>query len=319
LTALALDHPIFRAAHHAAVVVADSPREALLVTGRDARNWLNGLVTCDLTGLDARRGAYGLLLTKQGKIQTDLDVIVGSSGLVLSVGPGAAEPIRSVLDHYLVMEEAELVPRPEVGFLRLIGPRVSGLLDPLAAHPAVLAVGVIDWLGLGGAVVAVERGAFDEVTFRALEGAGAGARRAALAEWDALRISRAFPRIGCDYGSEDNPHEAALDKLAVSFSKGCYLGQEVVCMQDMRGRVKRRLIPLELAPGAHVDVGAEVHAAGAPDAVGRITSLARAGSALVAFARVRAPFFENDAALEAGGVPAERIQSAPERLSQLSQ
>jgi folate-binding protein YgfZ len=48
-----------------------------------------------------------------------------------------------------------------------------------------------------------------------------------------------------DFGERDNPHEASLDRIAVSWSKGCYLGQEVVCMQDMRGKVKRRLVALD--------------------------------------------------------------------------
>jgi folate-binding protein YgfZ len=296
LTALDLSDPFLRAAVESAAVVADPARETLVISGRDARSWLNGLVTHDLTPLDARRGGYGLLLTKQGKIQTDLDVILGASGLVLSVAPGAAETIRSVLDRYLVMEDAEITVQPDLAWLRLIGPRAAEVLEPLAALSAVRGVGAIDWLGLGGA--------------EAVARAGADAVQATLAEWDGLRISRGFPRILRDYGGEDNPHEAALDKLAVSFSKGCYLGQEVVCMQDMRGRVKRRLIPLELTHTATADVGSEVRVAGTAEAVGQITSIARAGSAVVALARVRAPFFEDGTALEVGGASVTRITNA---------
>ena len=64
------------------------------------------------------------------------------------------------------------------------------------------------------------------------------------AAWEALRIERAIPRFGVEFDATTYPQEAALEKRAVSFAKGCYLGQEVVCMLEMRGHVKRKLVPL---------------------------------------------------------------------------
>ena len=86
-------------------------------------------------------------------------------------------------------------------------------------------------------------------------------RRGTDADWEALRIAQAFGRFGVDFGEADNPHEAALDRRAVSWSKGCYLGQEVVCMQDMRGKLKRRLVALALEDSAEAPpVGSPVTA-----------------------------------------------------------
>ena len=151
-----------------------------------------------------------------------------------------------------------------------------------------------------------ERAAGEEVVSAALAAAGKGVR-ASREAWDALRIARAFPEFGRDYSAGDNPHEASLEALAVSFNKGCYLGQEVVCMQDMRGRVKRRLVALELGASSGVEAGAEVTAAGSGEKVGELTSVARSGASLYGFARVRAPFFEPGTELWVSGAPSRGV------------
>ena len=66
------------------------------------------------------------------------------------------------------------------------------------------------------------------------------------AGWNALRLECAVPQFGSDFGDTTYPQEANLEKIAVSFDKGCYLGQEVVCMLEMRGHVKRRLVAVVL-------------------------------------------------------------------------
>ena len=92
-------------------------------------------------------------------------------------------------------------------------------------------------------------------------------------EWNALRVERGVPRFGVDFDETTYPQEAALEKRAVSFDKGCYLGQEVVCMLELRGHVKRKLARVALD-------GASPPAAGSPitdDAgaeIGSLTSVA---------------------------------------------
>lgn len=300
------ERDVFQAASDGVVVVAELERETLRVDGPDATTWLNGLVSCDLSRLDPTRGAYGLLLSKQGKIQTDMDVIVGSSGVYASLAAGTGEAIRATLDRHLVMEDAELTLEPSVVFLRVVGSRAPEVLARLGEHPAVVATGTLDWLGFDGGAVAARRTDVESVIARALELAGDGGSRATPEEWDALRISRAFPAFGRDYGADDNPHEASLEKLAVSFSKGCYLGQEVVCMQDMRGKVKRRLISLELQADARAETGTDVFTE-AGEAVGQVTSSARSGTRTLALARVRAPHFDTTESLKVGGAPVSRL------------
>ena len=116
-------------------------------------------------------------------------------------------------------------------------------------------------------------------------------------EWSRLRINAGLPTFDVDFGPDDNPHEAALDRRTVDWTKGCYLGQEVVCMQDMRGKVKRRLARLQFedaAPsGVELSVGEQVTDTAGTE-IGRVTSRASAPESgqVAAIARLKAPFFE---------------------------
>jgi hypothetical protein len=135
------------------------------------------------------------------------------------------------------------------------------------------------------------------------------------ADWEAFRIAEAFGRFGVDFGETDNPHEAGLDRRAVSWSKGCYLGQEVVCMQDMRGKLKRRLVALAFDTADLPQAGSPVTVNDGAEAVGELTSVARSpvtGKA-VALARLKSPYFEGKVALGVAGMKAAFVaQSAPE-------
>ncbi|HET9933577.1 MAG TPA: hypothetical protein VFQ35_22885, partial [Polyangiaceae bacterium] len=84
-----------------AVVLPDSHR-TLRVTGKDAVSWLNGIVTCDCASVDERRGTLGLLLTKQGKIVTDLEIVRSGESLLLGVDANLFDSVRELLDRYLV-------------------------------------------------------------------------------------------------------------------------------------------------------------------------------------------------------------------------
>jgi tRNA-modifying protein YgfZ len=280
-------------------LVFEAPeRRTLRVRGKDAVSWLNGLVTCDVTSVDARQGAHGLLLSKQGKIIADLEIVKVDDGLLLGLDQAVFDAVSELLDRYLVMEDAELEPAPSLRWLRLIGSHAE------ARRPeAALASGSIDWLRVGGVAVVAEADQVPAI-FAAFD--PATTQRGTDADWELLRLAHGFPKFGVDYGAEDNPHEASLERRAVSWSKGCYLGQEVVCMQDMRGRVKRRLVPLEVL-GELEAPGAEVRAPGEADPVGRVTSSASDGERTFCMARLRAPFFDGSRALELAARPARIV------------
>jgi folate-binding protein YgfZ len=264
-----------RAARESLLVVPAADRAAIVVTGKDRTTWLNGLVTCELAKLVPGQGAYGLLVEKKGKVQTDLFIVPRTSvgggpasadgALALAVPASLRETLLPVLDHYLIMEDAELA-EAELDFIVAHGPRAQELarLAPYA--------GTMDLLGTGGLVLGVpvaERAAFDAAL--AAEIARLGGVLADEPTWEAVRIEHGLPRFGVEVDASLYPQEASLERVAVSFSKGCYLGQEVIYMLQERGHVKRKLVPLDLDAG-------ELPAAGAPvstpegEAVGEIMS-----------------------------------------------
>ncbi|HEY6462423.1 MAG TPA: glycine cleavage T C-terminal barrel domain-containing protein, partial [Polyangiaceae bacterium] len=249
---------------------------------------------------------YGLFVGRNGRVLADALTVVDDAGArVLLALP--AEPLASLqehLDHYLVMEDAAMASDP-AGFdvWTVHGPRAA---DALAAAVAAGGVGgALDRTGLGGAVVLahteVQREVAAAIAGVATVGDGEG--------WEALRLERAVPRFGVDFDATTYPQEAALEKSAVSFDKGCYLGQEVVCMLEMRGHVKRKLVPVVLDATELPARGAEVKdEAGAP--VGEVTSAAASptlGKAVV-LAMVKRAISEPGKGLAIGGARGEVVE-----------
>ncbi|MBX3211804.1 MAG: folate-binding protein YgfZ [Labilithrix sp.] len=245
-----------RAARESVLAVRATDRTGVVVTGRDRTSWLNGLVTCDLTKLGAGGAAYGLIVEKKGRIQADFFALPAraAEALALAVPRGLEAAIVETLDHYLIMEDAEL-EQVDLVVWHLHGPKAAAV----AAALEVPFGGAVDLLGQGGAVVASpvsDAGALEEVlSARVTE---AGGLVADDASWEAVRIERGVPRFGVEVDATLYPQEAALEKLAVSFDKGCYLGQEVVYMLENRGHVKRKLVPLDVDGDAPLGKGEPV-------------------------------------------------------------
>jgi tRNA-modifying protein YgfZ len=252
--------PIAEALTRGAVLVRHDDRAAIVATGKDRTTWLNGLVSCDLAKVAPGAAAYGLMMEKKGKIQADLLIAVAPDALVLGVPRADRDALAAALDHYLIMEDVELATA-ELRFYTAHGPRASELVGA-ARHG-----GQLQLLGLDGALLVTE----DDAVESAARDAGA----LALDErtWAALAIEAGLGRFGVEVDATLYPQEASLEKLAVSFDKGCYLGQEVVYMLENRGHAKRRLVPLAIDADAAPEVGASVdNAAGEP--VGEIRSAA---------------------------------------------
>jgi folate-binding protein YgfZ len=259
---------------------------ALRVHGPDAASWLNGIVTSNVLSVRPDRAGWGSLLTKQGKIQADLQITGGPTELVVFVSGGDTGETLATLDGYLVMEDAE-IERSDAQPLVVFGSEAKSAVEAGGHQLAEL--------GWGGANLWIA-----SLSPSAWTGVAEDARTSRLLideeSFGKFLIQIGVPRFGIDYSSADNPHAASLERRTVDWSKGCYLGQEVVCMQDMRGKVKRRLVrvrgPRGTALGSSVDVshGDEV--------VGHVTS--SAGD--FALASVKAPHFEPGTVLRVGSV-----------------
>jgi folate-binding protein YgfZ len=194
----------------------------------------------------------------------------------------------------LVMEEAELLDRSsELAFLSLHGPRALSL----ARTAGALAFGRVEQTAVEDVALVVPRAELEAVA-KSLE--AQGAERDDGRGWLSLRLESGWPEFEVDYGDSDNAHEAALDRRAVSWSKGCYLGQEVVCMQDMRGKVKRRVVPFELTGSEPPLPGVEVSST-AGESIGRVTSAVQTeGGRVLGLGMLKAPHFEQGSAVRVG-------------------
>jgi tRNA-modifying protein YgfZ len=239
------------AARTSVLVVKAADRAAISVTGKDRLGWLNGLVTQELGRLGPGDATYSLLVEKKGKIQSDLYVIMGQHEIVLAVPSAMREALVATLDHYLIMEDVELTT-PDLAFYLAHGPKASEVRAAVNASFA----GALDLLGTGGVIMC---GGADLDQKIAPAVSALGGALGDEATWEALRIERGLPRFGVEVDGSLYPQEASLEKLGVSFQKGCYLGQEVVYMLENRGHVKKRLVPLDLEEGDDApDPGAEV-------------------------------------------------------------
>jgi folate-binding protein YgfZ len=220
-----------------------SDRSTIVVTGKERTSWLNGLVTSDVSKLAAGKAQYGLLVEKKGRIQTDFFMVAGADALALAVPREVRDAVLATLDHHLIMEDAELTT-PDLHWYwssSLVGGAFAGTIDLLAD---------------GDAIVATAEPVADAGDASAFE---------------ALRIERGLPRFGAEFDANFYPQEANLEKIAVSFDKGCYLGQEVVYMLENRGHVKKKLVPLDLEGADAPAIGAAVTTAEG-EAVGDVKS-----------------------------------------------
>jgi folate-binding protein YgfZ len=283
------------------VVATRRPFTTLSASGPDAISWLNGLLTCDVGKLAEGVGAWGLLLTKRGKIVAETFLVQARERLLIGT-PGSSSELCRLLDDFLVMEDVTLEDQnTEHGWIQLHGASAAEIAPLLARYDATWAR--VDGLPLGGAVVVVPHFRVDEC----LADLSASKDRELLDQraWHTWRVAHGVPEFGVDFGPDDNPHQAGLERRAVNWTKGCYLGQEVVCMQDMRGKVKRSLAKLTLPEGVALSAG-DALSSETGECVGSVTSVADAsppGSQRAAIARLQAPHFEPGRTVYVGQSP----------------
>ncbi|MFI5307466.1 MAG: YgfZ/GcvT domain-containing protein [Polyangiales bacterium] len=240
-------------AHSAAVYVRDD-LAAVAVCGEDRLRWLNGQITCDARNAVGNRGVYGLAVTVRGKIMADLWVVDRGEHLLVLLPRTALDTVLASFERQIIMDDVELRREPTLAVISVQGPRSKEVIEPEAeqAHHC-------DELAHDGYFVlspGTERSTvFERLRLRA-ETLGGCAIDAEGYELARLRAGRG--RFGADFGEHEYPQEAGLGALAVSFEKGCYLGQEVVCTLENRGRLTRRLVRLELSQHAEAKAGAEL-------------------------------------------------------------
>jgi tRNA-modifying protein YgfZ len=229
-------------------VVDRSDRGKLALTGPDAKSFLQGQVTQDIESLTPGHGGYAAFLTHKGKMLGDLRVFDLGDELLLDCERVALQELFNMIRRYKLGADVELHKRTlEMALLSVIGPDAPDLAGP-AEHDCAR-------VELGGATVVAARTDVGVDVF--CWAADRAAVRAALefpdgseADAEVVRVERGRPRFGLDIDDGTIPQEAGLNERAVSFTKGCYVGQETVARLYYRGKPNRRLLGLRLSAPA---------------------------------------------------------------------
>ncbi len=252
----------------------------LALRGADRQRFLNGLVTCDVKALAPGRGAYGFFTDPKGRVLADVVVLALAEALWLELPPGSSAAIAAHLRKYLIADRVEVLELEDRVPLTLAGPLAAAALGKpplddawqhcsreIAGAPVVCVRE--GRLGVPGFTLWVEAADAAPV-WRELLGRGVlPAGREAL---EMVRIEGGVGRYGQDFGAEHFPQETGAEAAAVSYTKGCYLGQEIVARIHYRGGVQRSLRGLRFL-GEPPPVGTQVMGEGRES--GAITSVAR--------------------------------------------
>jgi len=277
------------------------------VRGDDARSWLNGQVSNDVRELSGDLAHYALALTVKGRIVSDLWAIEEPDGLAIVLPEARCEATIERLDKHIIMEDVELTLDPALEVLTVQGPRAGELVAALGAD---LRSYGCPRLSPGGRDLWVERSAADALYDRLLAAArelGGGALEDA--GWAEAHVVLGVPRLGVDFGEDSYPQEAGLGARAVSFAKGCYLGQEVVYMLEKRGQLPRRLVQLEAPVSVVVEPGMPI-VDGEGKRVGEVTSTTTSGDEVLALGYVKRALAEPERFVWIGGSPC-RVRAIP--------
>ena len=288
----------YLAARRGAAFIDLSARGALLITGDDRASYLQGLLTNDVVGVPAGEGCYAAYLTPQGRMTADMSVLNLGQKLLLDLHPSVAGMIAERLCEFIFTEDVaveDLTSRwSAVG---VHGPQAAGVVSSVIESTVTDGPhGFHDLVGcpeyhhragrFDGEPVVVARS--DEIGERGFvlyltTDAGSGLRRALTAAGaaeldsatcDLLRVEAGRPAFPADLDRDTIPLEAGIEDRAISMTKGCYIGQEVIVriLHRGKGRVARRLVGLCFEPdSAPPRVGA-VLAGGDGQSVGAVTS-----------------------------------------------
>ena len=216
------------------------------MTGADRQTLLHNLCTNDINRLSAGESCEAFCTNVQGKIVAHVFVFALEDRLELLTVPGQAESLMSHLDRYIIREDVTLADS------------TRGSTEDFS------------WGFVGGDDTASKAG----LPGRFVKGGGTGIA-CCMEAWEALRIEAGLPLFQVDFDDTHLPQEVNRDEQAISFNKGCYLGQETVARIDALGHVNRKVVLLKFEGEAVPPVGLELSVAGKGDAgksVGRVTS-----------------------------------------------
>ncbi len=293
-------------------------RSFLRCVGDDRVRWLNGMVTNSVTGLENNAGCYAFVLNAQGRIQGDLNIYHRADALWLQTDCGQLETLTAFLDHYIIMDDVTLEQQDSWTAIGVGGPHAAEKLAVagFSVSGRSMHLAEISWRGLSTFVVA----AYSPVVPRyevwvSSENAvnvwkallDAGAVPCGVDAVEQLRILEGTPAYSIDITNRDLPQETNQMR-ALHFSKGCYLGQEIVERIHSRGNVHRTLSGFVLKgeePAAKTPILADGQPVGELTSVASISipGMASDAAQCIALGSIRREALERKATLTMEGHP----------------
>ncbi len=249
----------YQAVRHGVGLCDVSYRGLVRVTGKDRQRFLHAMVSNDTASLQPGQGCYATFLTNKGKLVADFVVYADADAYLLDLEPQAVGPFIEALDWFVFSEDVGLQDESaQWGLLSLQGPRAAELLAlALGQEVPELSTYAYTWCALAGHQVRLlRRSHTGELGYQLLAPLeilpdlwqalwpyheACEAKAVGLEALEVLRIEAGIPLLGRDMTDQTIPVEANLDE-AISYTKGCFIGQEVVARIEARGHVNRKLV-----------------------------------------------------------------------------
>ncbi|HEY5232164.1 MAG TPA: aminomethyltransferase family protein [Verrucomicrobiae bacterium] len=241
-------------------------RSRLCLVGNDRARFLHGQVTNDVKKLRVGEGCYAAITTAKGKMESDLNIFNLPDELLLDFEPGLIAKISLRLEKFIVADDVQIVDvLPHYGLLSVQGPRAVEIIRALDFSPVIPAkplasvkisgatLGEIylannPRLGTDGFDLFVPNNSLGAVADKLIAAAKKiGGRATGWTAFETARVEAGIPRFGADMDGTNIPLECGIEGRAVSYSKGCYIGQEVINRIHSVGHVTRELRGLRLA------------------------------------------------------------------------
>jgi len=241
-------------------------RSRLCLLGADRQRFLNGQVTNDVKGLKTGQGCYAALITAKGKMVSDLNIYLLEDEILLDFEPGLSGPVAQRLEKYVIADDVQVVDVASAyGLLSVQGPKAAQIIIQLhmGTEPPTQSMHVARWndpslgdiyvmnlarLGTNGFDLFAPSGSLVAIWERLMSAAKtSGGRPCGWDASEAARLEAGIPRFGVDMDETNLAPEAGLDARAISYSKGCYIGQEVIARIRTYGQVAKALRGLRLA------------------------------------------------------------------------
>lgn len=260
-----------------------SGRARIALTGGDRSRWLNGMISNNVRDLAPGQGVYSFLLNAQGRIQGDLHAFNRGESLLVDTERGQRDKIWELFDHYIIADDVEMTDVSDtIAAIGVTGPESRSVLERAGISVPELAYmqfAELQWQNI--AITILRAGeeikeswqiwvAPEHVNTLWDSLVKAGAKPTGSSALNLFRISRGLPQFGQDIRDRDLPQETGQAR-ALNFSKGCYLGQEIVERIRSRGAVHRQFTAFTVE-GPLPELGDKIQADGKE--VGEITSSA---------------------------------------------